>query len=358
MKKVIALALALAMIFCFAACGTATLGTSDNSNQTSDVNVADDVAKDAEKEVKEASNGESLEGKKIGFSDLNLTDEFFANMDTAMRETFTAMGMDYTVLSAEFNPVTQAENIENFITMGMDYIILFVIDAPSATDVLIRARESGAFVIVIGTILENPDAYDVCINVDQREAGHNAAVMASKWIDETFPDAADGSLQVVVFGSSATEDTTTRSNALNDLAELNSKVSIVNQYMIASGEDGNTKGQEFAEMAFMEYSDLVCIMTYGTDLGAAANEVAMRQSGLDLDKFAVFTIDTDDYVLEMLQTSADNGSVLRGTIALGDGTAYTCGQLVNGEWLDRVQDGIYHESLNAITVENVADYIS
>lgn len=353
LRQLFALLLAAVLVCCLTACG--------NSSEAESTESIDETASSAEEIAnavgEEISRDSSTKKIKVGFSNVNLTDEFFANMDTAMNETFTSMGMEYSVLSAESNSVTQVENIENFITMGMDYIVLFVVNAPTVTDVLVKARESGAFVIVIGTILENSDAYDICINVDQAQAGHNAAVMASDWIDKTFPDAADGEIEVALLGSSETADAVARSEGLADIEELNSKVTIVETYTLAAGEDGNTKGQEFTEMLFMEYPELDCIITYGTNLGAAANEVALRQTVIDFEKFAVFTVDTDEYILKNIAASETNSSLIRGTIALGDGTAYTCGQLINGEWMDRVEDGIYRESLNPVTIDNIADYM-
>ena len=117
------------------------------------------------------TEGADLTGKKVGFSALMMSSEFFMDMSNQMQAYFEERGMQYSVADANGDPQTQIQTIENFVQMGMDYIICFVVDRVSISDALIRARQAGAFVIVIGTVLDDKEAADVCISISQYESG-------------------------------------------------------------------------------------------------------------------------------------------------------------------------------------------
>lgn len=301
------------------------------------------------------TEGADLTGKKVGFSALMMSSEFFTDMSNQMEAYFTERGMEYSVADAAGNAQTQIQTIENFVSMGMDYIICFAVDAASLSDTLVKARESGAFVIVIGTVLDNKDGADVCISISQYESGAVEAEMASAWIDATFPDAADGSVEVALLTNSENEDAVARCDGLRTIAEINSKVTLVEEHETTQAE-GAAAGQNYAEMELMNHPELKAILTYGTDQGQGANEAAMVNGTINKDEFAVFTIDTAEFIRNKVIESASGDSVLRGTVMLGEGTPMTCYNLMDGSWMDRVVDGVYSEECIKITPETIYDY--
>ena len=301
------------------------------------------------------TEGADLTGKKVGFSALMMSSEFFTDMSNQMQAYFEERGMQYSVADANGDPQTQIQTIENFVQMGMDYIICFVVDASSITDTLIKARESGAFIIVIGTVLDNKDAADVCISISQYESGAVEAELASEWIDATFPDAEDGSVEVALLTNSENEDAVARCDGLRTIADINSKVTLVEEHETTQAE-GSAAGQNYAEMELMNHPELKAILTYGTDQGQGANEAAMINGTINKDEFAVFTIDTAEFIRNKVIESASGDSVLRGTVMLGEGTPMTCYNLMDGSWMDRVVDGVYSEECIKITPETIGNY--
>jgi len=301
------------------------------------------------------TSGADLTGKKVGFSALMMSSEFFTDMSNQMEAYFTERGMEYSVADAAGNAQTQIQTVENFVSMGMDYIICFVVDASSITDTLIKARESGAFIIVIGTVLDNKDAADVCISISQYESGAVEAELASEWIDATFPDAEDGSIEVALLTNSENEDAVARCDGLRTIADINKKVTIVEEHETTQA-DGSVAGQNYAEMELMNHPNLKAILTYGTDQGAGANEAAMINGTINKDEFAVFTIDTAEFIRNKVIESASGESVLRGTVMLGEGTPMTCYNLMDGSWMDRVVDSVYSEECIKITPETIGNY--
>ena len=303
------------------------------------------------------TEGADLTGKKVGFSALMMSSEFFTDMSNQMQAYFEERGMQYSVADANGDPQTQIQTIENFVQMGMDYIICFVVDRVSISDALIRARQAGAFVIVIGTVLDDKEAADVCISISQYESGVVEAQLGAAWIDEHYPDAADGTVKVGVLENSENEDAVARCNGLKTITELTKKAVIVETHETTQA-DGAAAGQNMAEMMLMNNPDLAVILTYGTDQGAGANEAAMANGSVDKDTFAVFTIDTAEFIRNKVKESAKGESVLRGTVMLGEGTPMTCYNLMDGSWMDRVQDGVYSEECIKITPETIGTYFA
>ena len=301
------------------------------------------------------TEGADLTGKKVGFSALMMSSEFFTDMSNQMQAYFEERGMSYSVADANGDPQTQIQTIENFVQMGMDYIICFVVDRVSISDALIRAREAGAFVIVIGTVLDDKNAADVCISISQYESGVVEAQLGAAWIEEHYPDAADGTVKVGVLENSENEDAVARCNGLKTIAELTKKAVIVEEHETTQA-DGAAAGQNMAEMMLMNNPDLAVILTYGTDQGSGANEAAMANSAVDKDTFAVFTIDTAEFIRNKVRESVTGESVLRGTVMLGEGTPMTCYKLMDGSWMDRVVDGVYSEECIKITPETIGTY--
>lgn len=302
----------------------------------------------------EETAGEDMTGKKVGFSPVMMSSEFFAGMSDDMEAYFTEQGMEYSSADANGSVETQVQNVENFVSMGMDYIIMFAVDASAICDAAIAARDAGAFVINIGTVLEQRDAYDVCINVDQFESGAVVAQMAAEWIEETFPDAEDGSIEVAILEERDSEDAIRRSDGLHEIENLCSKakVTYVAEQTIS---DGATKAQELTEMLFLNNPDVKCIITYGTDMAQGSDEIALGKVE-NKDEFAIFTVDTPEFIRGKIKESQDNTSLIRGTVMLGEGTPYTCFKLMDGSWMDRVEDGVYAERCIPITLETMSEY--
>lgn len=372
MKKAVAIVLSLTLAFSLFGCGNSSGSTDAGSaesaaepveeteaesepEETTEPEEASDAAEDVAEAVESSSDGEDLTGKKVGFSALLMSSEFFTDMSNQMEEYFTERGMEYNVADANGNAQTQIQTVENFVSMGMDYIICFVVDASSISDSLIKARENGAFIIVIGTVLDNKDAYDVCISISQNESGCVEAELAAEWIEANFPDAEDGSIKVGLLTNSENEDAVARCDGLREIENYTSKAVIVEEHETTQAE-GSAAGQNYAEMMLMNHPDLKVILTYGTDQGQGANEAVMKDSSINQDEFAVFTVDTAEFIRNKVIESESGGSVIRGTVMLGEGTPMTCYNLMDGSWMDRVEDQVYSERCIKITPETIGEY--
>ncbi|MDR1263374.1 MAG: sugar ABC transporter substrate-binding protein [Oscillospiraceae bacterium] len=297
--------------------------------------------------------GYDVSGKKVGFSCITLTVEFFSAMSDEFEHFFTSRGAKYTALSADMNPATQVENIENFVTMGMDVLIVFLVDEYAATDALVKARQAGLYVVVIANVMQNADAYDVCVTVDQRESGLYGAQVASDWIDEKYPDAADSSIDVVLLVSTSEAGTVARVEGMRTITNINPKINVY-EYDLGSDQSQEIS-MRYSEQAFLEHPDAKLFLCYGSGMALGADEVAMKQVS-DKDDFAIICIDSIDVVLDAIGRSVENGSLIRRAVKLGAGTPFTVYSIVTGDWADKLRDKVYNEECTVIGPDNYLNY--
>jgi len=351
MKKLLAILLSLAMLLgLFAGCGAKEAPAAEAPAAAAP---AGDVTEAAANAVVAGigEKGVDLKGAKVGFSVPTLAAEFFVNMSEQIEAYLKPYGVELTTLSADGNPATQIENVENFTTTGMDVVILFLVDNEALTDTLVKARENGVYIIVIGTILENKDAVDCCINVDQNEAGVYAARMMAKWVDETFPDAEDGSVEVAVMTSRGNDSGILRSDGMLTVADYSSKINMVGEYEVP-GENDTALAQQYAETIFTQHPEVDAIICYGSDMAIGANEIAMQKAA-DVSRFCIITVDIPVVIMDDIKLAETNEAVIRGTVALCAGTPYTIYQLISGEWSDQIgEDKWFREPCYEVTIEN------
>lgn len=351
MKKLISILLALVMLLSLAACG----GSSSDTETTPET-VADDIADTVANEV---SSGRPTDGNgKIGFSTITLGAEFFSNLDNAVHNRLEAQGYEVVTVSCEGNAAQQVADIENLIAMECEAIFFFATDPDALTDVLLRGREAGIKMYGIACTIENTEAYDKILNTDQYASGVGVAELANAWIEENYPDAEPGSIEVALIVETSTPDSNKRSNGMRTIAELSDKVTIVGEYDLASAADPNLKAQEFAEMMQGQHPELKLILCYGCDSALGSNEVYMRDATLNRDEFAIFGVDTSEAVYNAIAASMNNESLIRGTVSLGDDLSldvWECLIDADVEYMD--ENKSIFKPVKLIDIKNIGDYV-
>ena len=120
------------------------------------------------------------------------------------QDAFTgAFGADYDVqvASADGNAITQATQVENFTEMKAKFLFVMPVESTSLVPKLKAAREAGVSVLVAGGDPGDSASYDGVMMMNQYLSGMYQAWMAKQWVDQTYPDAADGSIETVIFES-------------------------------------------------------------------------------------------------------------------------------------------------------------
>jgi ABC-type sugar transport system substrate-binding protein len=262
-----------------------------------------------------------------------------------------AFGADYDVQvsSADGNPNTQATQVENFASMGTKLMFVMPVESSSLVPKLVDARKAGVLALVAGGDPGDPNAYDSVMMMNQFLAGQYEAWMAKQWVDATYPDAPDGSIETVIFESTLNTEAVSRSNGMKMIAEpylknvngeyideagnvvdeankvanpaYSSKVKVVKTVQAEMFQAGQTAMQN----VLTTNPNVKLVLAYAGDGGMGASQAIMDEyakgSGVsvidDLKKVAVFGVGMIGAEGPAVLDSATDKTVFRGTIRFG-----------------------------------------
>lgn len=294
----------------------------------------------------------------------------------AIQDTFkNGFGADYDVqvASADGNAVQQATQVENFTAMKVKLMVVMAVEASSLVPKLIEAREAGAIVMVIGGDPGNPDAYDSVMMMNQYLSGWYEAYMAKQWVDATFPDAADGTIETVIFESTLNTEATNRSNGMKMITEPFMK-NVNGELIDASGAvvtDANKvanpaysakvkvvqnvqaemfqAGQTAMQNVLATNPDVKLVLAYAGDGGMGASQAILDEFAKgnlsvikDINQVAVFGVGMIGAEGPAVLDSGTNKTVFRGTIRFGGDlvgrTNEIVGKMLKGEIVKVIYD--------------------
>ncbi|MDC7287559.1 sugar ABC transporter substrate-binding protein [Blautia schinkii] len=294
-----------------------------------------------------------ISGKTVGYLMPDTSESFLSWLSNGVKEKFTEDGVTVDIADAAGDSAKQISQIENFAAAKTDLIIVMAVDPTSVGDALKRAQEAGTMVMVAGS---DTGVYDASMMTDQYDDGCQMAEMAAAWIDEVYPDAEPGSIEVALLESRDTPEASSRCDGMNTITELSDKVNIV---QTVGGIKDNANAQAAMENIMQVNPDIKVVLCYNSGAGMGVNEFAMRAGSpvKDPSKFAAFSSDTDDASLELVAKSATDEAVLRGIIKFGSndliGDTYALAKkMLSGEDYEVMNP----DPLTKITPENVAEF--
>lgn len=290
---------------------------------------------------------------KIGFSAFTFADAWMVSSDEALKELCAEYGYEYTSQGAESNSATQVNQLENMVTMGCDWIYATIFDMDALEDACKKAEANNCHIIYLGAPFDDRSAFYGALNAAQYDFGYQAAVIASKWVDEKYPDAAEGSIEAAIFKNTSTEEFQFRADGMAAIEELNPKVKVVEIYDLVGQDAAAAKCQEYTDQLFMEHPDCKLILSHSSDFAIAIDEDIMRTASLDPSSIAIFSDDWLEAAGQSVRASADNSSTLRGFVANGDLNA-TILKICRGEIMPDENGTVGVEMFN-FTQENIED---
>jgi ABC-type sugar transport system substrate-binding protein len=286
------------------------------------------------------------------------------------QDAFTqAFGDEYDVqvASADGNANTQATQIENYNAMGVKFMFVMAVEATSLVPKLKAAKEAGITILFAGGDPGDPDAYTAIMHMNQFLSGHYAAYMAKQWMDETYPDAAPGSIETAIFESTLNPEAVDRSSGLKMIAEPYFK-NAAGEYIDAEGNvideaqrianptyspavnvvqivpaEMFQAGQTAMQNILTTNPDVKLIVSYAGDGAMGASQAIMDEYAKgpgvsvieDLNKVAVFSVGLIGAEAQGLAESSTGNGVFRGTIRFGGDlvgrTMFYATKMVNGE---------------------------
>ncbi len=229
--------------------------------------------------------------------------------------------------------------------------------------------------------LVTQNAYDSVMMMNQFLAGQYEAWMAKQWVDATYPDAADGSIETAIFESTLNTEAANRSNGMKMIAEpylknvngeyideagnvvteankianpaYSSKVKVVQTVQAEMFQAGQTAMQNI----LTTNPNVKLVLAYAGDGGMGASQAILDEyakgSGVsvidDLSKVAVFGIGMIGAEGPAVLDSATDKTVFRGTIRFGGDlvgrTIEIAGKMLNGEITK-----VIYDPLDVVTV--------
>ena len=182
MKKIIAMLLALTMVFALAACSSNTTTTTAPKNDTKSTEPAGTQG------TEPASSGEL----KVGVFYYTYADTYISSVRTALDNELTSLGVNYQNFDGNNNQTTQNEQIQTALTDGYNLLIVNMVTSGSpdvANEIISMAN--GTPVIFFnraieadgneGTVL-NANATISFIGTDAPEAGHLQGKMVGEYL--------------------------------------------------------------------------------------------------------------------------------------------------------------------------------
>ena len=261
-----------------------------------------------------ADETEKREGLKIGMTVPTVGNDFAVALTGMRQDYLTDQGYEVQFDAADGDVTNQQNQVENDIQMGCDALVIWPVNGEGMSAVVTSAVEQGIPVLAFANDIPGASASQIA--ADDGEMGAAQAELASDWIDETFPDAGDGEIKVFVITASNTPQALDRSEGMQTIAELNSKVDMITADV---DWDSPSDSSSLVENTLMTNPDIKVIMTPGGTVGVMANNFVMSANSNVEDKanFAIFTVDETEEIDAAILASDSDESVLRGTVSMG-----------------------------------------
>jgi len=202
--------------------------------------------------------------------------------------------------------------------MKVKVIDIMPIDPNNVQELIKKAQKAGIKVLVAGT---DTTYYDVMMNMDQYNCGEQISEMAIEFLIKNFStDGKESGMptgakmkKVIVIKSTGTIDMKNRSQGIIDKLNKWGKVKVV----IATAESTSTaQATAIMENMWQQNSDAVAVVCYNADSALGVNEYIMAQAGINRAKFGVYAGDWSPPMQEVIDNSATNKSVFRGTMQI------------------------------------------
>ena len=281
MKKLIALLLALVMVFALVACG---------GGKTND------------------------EPKTVAFVGFGPGD-FFDMLANTYIETMKAEGWNAEYTSGNFDPPTQIAACENYIAMGVDVLVVWSVAPEAMTSTLQKAKDAGIKVIAF---VAPTEIYDVVMVSRDEDMATYCAKLAAKWVDEAYANAADGSLDVAVFTCRAAETGVVQGDVLlKTIAGLSKKIG--NVIEIECEDEQASTGLTKMENLYTTNPEIKLYLSAHNGLaqGIANFYTGINSPVTDYSNMGIFCINGDTAVYDMIKASTQGTNPLRGTVMTG-----------------------------------------
>ena len=321
MKKILALLLAVVMVFAMAACASKTTDTPAGSDTAADTtatdttadNTATDTAADNTAADTTGDSTADASALKVGVFYYNFADTYIASVRTALDAELNGLGVTFNNFDGNNNQTTQNEQIQTAVTDGYNLLVVNMVTSGSpdvANEIISLAN--GTPVIFFnraieadgeeGTVL-NANSNICFIGTDAPEAGHLQGKMVGEYLLanwDTVDLNGDGKISYAMFKGD----------------EANVEAIYRTQYGV---EDADAVLTEAGKPA-LEYFDASNSAKYQVDLGGAwSAQAALDYMNTNLSQYN----EANGNMIELVICNNDN--MAEGAISALEAAGYNTG---------------------------------
>lgn len=342
-KRVLAVALATAMVGSLAACSTTGPDTATTAAETEAATEAAGAEAEPAEEAEGEAEAEAASGGpyKFGYTCMDGTNPFFVTIQEKMKELVEANG-DELIITDPGNDVTkQISQVEDMLSQDLDGLFMNPVDAQGIIPALDQAKAAG--VPMVGFDTEVGDmSYLVSYTGSDN---YNAGKVVGEDLVKKCPDGGP----IIVLDSPTMQSVVDRTNGFLDAIEGHG-------FEIVAQQDAKGNLQEamgIAEDLLQANPDVVAIFG-GNDPTALGALAAANAAGLEKGKCLIYGVDGSPDVKAEL---ASGESLMEGTgaqspIAIAEKAVEIMYDYLAGEQVDER----YPVDTFLITADNVADY--
>ena len=351
MKKIIALLLALTMVFAFAACAAKTETPATTETTTTETTTTEETKTE---ETPAAETTDEDKTYKVGVAIYQFDDNFMTLYRNELKSYMESLQTDtvkydITIVDGKNDMATQTEQINSFITQGVDLIICNLVQTSSADTIVNKVVDAGIPLVLIN---REPLAYDadgkpldeayegilsnpgVCyVGADARQSGtYQGEIVAA------LPDKGDANgdgvvSYVMIEGDPENIDAQYRTEfSIKALEDAGITVECLDDQV---GNWATDKGQQIAANALSAHGDKIDVIFCNNDgmaLGAAAAITAAgRTVGEDI---YLLGVDALEECQEMVKNGTMTGTVLNDHVGQSHKAVDVAVQALNGEAID------------------------
>lgn len=318
MKKALSILTALLMLLSAAVLSGCNGEESPVSPPESVAPVSDSMDNNAEKEeTPDAGIQARLDAGEevlIGLCFTGLDNQQMAQQHDFLMQSFTELGFACSSAISNSNVVLMIEQVENFITMEAALIIINPPDTDSVKEVLLKAIDAGTYVVFMA--MNRPEDYEVsggsAVNWDL--LGEVFCEMVGFWTDKAYPDAAENPIKVAFSSFSMVEFYKGMCDGIAASVTADPRYDLVYTKDLSVGPDG---GFTFAEEALTVDRDIKLLLAWQNSVAVGVNNYVMANPEYDPAAMAVFATGAASESREIIEASANNESIYRGTVAYG-----------------------------------------
>ncbi len=368
LKKVIAIAMASAMVFGLAACGNsaAPAATEAPAEEAPAEEAPAEEAPAEEAPAEEEAAAEDAEaaaetagaGGNIGVCIYKFDDAFMTTYRNALQEILEGKGYTVTFMDGKNDQAEQNNQINNFIAQKVDALIINPVMTSAADQIIATVKDAGVPTVLINRepTADQMSAYDklVYVGCDARQSG----TMQGELILDTANKGdinGDGKVSyIMIQGDPENVDAQYRTEfSVKALTDAGMEVEELD---LQRGDWDRNKGQEIAQNDLAKFGEDIEVIFCNNDDMAIGALQAIQAAGRKVNEdIYLVGVDALDAALNEVAAGNMTGTVLNDAQGQAEGAVAAMEELLGGKTYAAGEQSIYVDYVK-VTPDNVADF--